>query len=291
MKQIYDIPLPGKMVEITGVKTNYYKHGSALASPLIMLHGMSASADSFREIIYDLGDIYWLVAPDIPGFGLSGEVDPFSFERLSLWLEAFLDRLGVASADFLGHSFGGALGVDFALRHEERVKSLILLAPSVLRPGKYPEWLRGLAKTGLAEKLLQLSVSASRVMLDRQMRVAFHDPAAYPESLWERRAQDYHRARASGAVLRALALHDLRPELHRIKQRSLVIWGEDDPVLDPEDARRLSDLMPHSRTTLQLLAACGHLPQIEQQEQVVSSIRAFLDSGAIAGQDGATEGD
>jgi pimeloyl-ACP methyl ester carboxylesterase len=127
-------------------------------------------------------------------------------------------------------------------------------------------------------------------MLGRQMRVAFHDPGAYPETLWERRARDYHQARASGAVLRASALHDFRSELHRIKQQSLVIWGEDDPVLDPGDARRLSDLMPHSRTTLLLLAACGHVPQIEQQEKVVSSIRAFLGVDAEGSQDRVMEG-
>jgi pimeloyl-ACP methyl ester carboxylesterase len=291
MSHDYDTPLPGRSIEVTGVETNYYEYGRKHALPVIMLHGMSSSADSFREIIYDLGNTCWLVAPDIPGFGLSGEVNPFTFERLSAWLGAFMDELGIASADLVGHSFGGALGVDFALRHEERVKSLILLAPSVLRPGKYPEWLRRFAKTTLAEKMLQLSVGASRLLIDRQMRVAFYMPERFPEAIWQRRAEDYRRARASGAVLRASAIRDLRPELHHITQRSLVIWGEEDPVLDPGDARRLSDLMPRSRTTLQLLPDCGHVPQIEQQEEVVRSIRGFLDCDGGAAQAGASDGD
>lgn len=264
-------------IESLAINTSYYEAGADRSEPILLLHGMSASGDSFRELMAALASDFWLIAPDIPGFGYSENTSPYTFPHLVEWLAAFTGQLKVQPVHILGHSFGGALGVSFALAYPHDVQSLVLLAPSVLRPGKYPDWLRHLSKTTLAERALQIGVSASRLMLQRQMRAAFYEPGRFEDELWERRARDYELARASAAVLRASALHDIRSELDRIQQRSCIIWGQNDPVLDPDDARRLSDLMPASRTTLHLLPECGHVPQIEQQERVVHIVRSFLD--------------
>ena len=84
-------------------------------------------------------------------------------------------------------------------------------------------------------------------------------------------------SRASAAVLRASALHDIRSELHRLSQPTCIIWGENDPVLDPDDAAALDALMPQSRTTLYMIPECGHVPQTERQDVVVEIVRDFLD--------------
>lgn len=261
-----------------GIKTNFYQSGSPTAEPLVLLHGMSSSADSFRELQTALSHRYWTIAPDIPGFGDSENTDPYTFPQLVYWLSAFLAELETGPVHLAGHSFGGALAVSQALAAPERARTLILLAPSVLRPGKYPPWLRRLAKSSLSERVLQVGVSASRLMLERQMRAAFYDASQLDPSLWERRRRDYERARASAAVLRASALHDIRKDLHSIQQPSCIIWGQEDPVLAPQDALRLNELMPESRTCLHLLAECGHIPHIEQEKQVIAIITEFLES-------------
>ena len=263
-------------VTVSGVNTHYYEIGASNAEVLILLHGMSASADTFHKLLQELGNDYRVIAPDIPGFGLSGDTNPYTFPRLTTWLRDFMRDLGVADAHLGGHSFGGALAVSYALVEPLDVRSLVLLAPSILRPGKYPQWLRGLAQSKLSEWILELGVSASRVMLQRQMRSAFYDPSRFDESLWERRERDYSLARSSAAVLRASALHDIRDDLQHIRQESCIIWGIEDPVLDPSDAEKLNALMPASRTQLHMLPECGHIPHIEQNEQVVAIIEQFL---------------
>ena len=272
-------PLARHEVEALGIRTNYYTAGSEQGEAIVLLHGMSASADSFRELMHELEEGYRLVAPDIPGFGYSENMAPYTFEHLIEWLAAFMARLDLRPAHLLGHSFGGALAVSFALAYPGDVSSLILLAPSVLRPGKVPQWLRGLAQSRLSEKVLEAGVLASRLMLQRQMRAAFYEPERFDESLWQRRAADYGNARASAAVLRASALHDIRGDLAQLKQPSCVIWGKNDPVLDPADAKVLDELMPRSTTTLHLLDECGHIAQIEQRGQVVQIIGDFLGTG------------
>jgi len=268
--------LPRQTVAVFGIETSYYTAGEPHRPAMLLLHGMSSSADSFRELMHDLEDDYWLVAPDIPGFGYSANAEPYTIPHLVNWLEAFAEAVHLPPVHAAGHSFGGALGVSYALEHAGRVQSLILLAPSVLRPGKVPQWLRNLASTRVAERLMELGVSASRVFIGRQMRAAFHDPRPFPDSLWERRHEDYLNSRASAAVLRASALYDLRPELHRLRQPSCIIWGKEDPVLDPADAHQLDEMMTGSRSTLHLLDACGHLPHIERRETVEQIMTGFL---------------
>lgn len=264
--------------QIDHVQTNTYVAGQGNPETIVMLHGMSASADTFRDLMLELSSDYQIVAPDIPGFGDSGDTNPYTFPRLVAWLDDFLAELDTSPVHIVGHSFGGALAVSYALEKPADVRTLILFAPSVLRPGKFPEWLRGLARSRVSEWVLGLGVSASRVRLQSQMRAAFYNPSRFGPELWERRKHDYMRARASAAVLRASALHDIRADLHKITQRSCIIWGENDPVLEPADAQALNELMPKSSTDLYLLANCGHIPHIEQQERVVSIIHDFLSS-------------
>ena len=142
-----------------------------------------------------------------------------------------------------------------------------------MRPGKYPEWLRNLGKSELVQKVLEVGVSASRIMLERQSKSAFYRPERFDSDLWRRRVLDYEMSRASASVLRASALHDIRAELHHITQPTCIIWGENDPVLDPADARQLDALMPQSSTSLYMIPECGHVPQIEQRERVVAIMR------------------
>lgn len=244
---------------------------------MVLLHGMSASADSFREIMAILAPDFYMLAPDIPGFGYSGNVEPYSIPRLMQWLDAFFEAVSLDEAIMVGHSFGGALNVSFALEQPERVNCLVLLAPSVLRPGKFPEWLRNLGKLDLAQKVLELGLNASQqLMLERQNKAAFYRPEHFGEELWQRRAEDYRRSRASAAVLRASALHDIRSELEHVTQPTCIVWGENDPVLDPSDAVKLDAFMPQSNTRLYLLPECGHLPHIEQEQRVVSIIRECI---------------
>ena len=276
---INDSPHQRQVIDTLGFPTSYYVAGDPKQPTMVLLHGMSASADSYREIMEILAPEFYMLAPDIPGFGYSGDIEPYTVPHLVKWLSAFFEAVAADDAILVGHSFGGALNVSFALEQPQRVKCLILLAPSILRPGKFPEWLRNLGKLDLAQKVLELGVSASQLMPERQNRAAFYRPEHFGEELWQRRAKDYRRSRASAAVLRASALHDMRGDLKHVTQPTCIVWGENDPVLDPADAVRLDTFMPQSNTNLYILPECGHLPHIEQQERVVAIIRECISAG------------
>jgi pimeloyl-ACP methyl ester carboxylesterase len=268
--------LPRAEVDAAGVLTSYYYAGQPGAPAVVLLHGMSASADSFRELMYALAGDYYLIAPDIPGFGHTGDLQPYTKPALLHWLDAFLETQSVPRAGLLGHSFGGSLALAYAAGRPERIGRMVLLAPSLLAAERFPAWLRRLGQLRLVHWAMGLGTAVTRLNVQRQSRRPFHQPERYDASLWERRAQDYRLARASAASLLAEALHNGREILPLVTQPTAIIWGEDDPVLRPAGAAALATALPHAPTRVFLLPDCGHVPMIEQQEMVVAIIRAWF---------------
>ena len=263
--------LPQRQVDALGIETNYHYAGSAADRPLLLLHGTSTSGDSFRELMYGLADRYFLIAPDIPGFGFSDNTEPYTLDHLIEWLASFIDQLQIESLTMVGHSFGGLLASAYTLNYPEDVAKLVLLSPALLVGQKIPS----IAKSpGTARRVAGAGIALSRMLMERLIRIQFHEPERMEEGVWDRRRADYSRARASAAAVSAVATVDLTPRLANIDQPTLVIWGRDDPVLAASQAARLEYYMKNIR--IQMLDSCGHVPMIEQSEEVIRISRDFI---------------
>ena len=81
-------------------------------------------------------------------------------------------------------------------------------------------------------------------------------------------------ARASASALKASAFLDLGPRLSEIKQPVCLIWGENDPVVPPEDAQRLRGMFPSIE--VHMLPECGHVSIQEQPAMFQAIARDFL---------------
>ena len=269
-------PHPRLEIDALGIHTTYYEAGDGSRPQLILLHGMSSSGDSFRELMHELAPHYHLIAPDIPGFGNSNTTEPYTIPHLVEWLASLLDSLRIPEVHLLGHSFGGLLATAFTLAYPHHVNRLVLIAPAILVLGKYPEWVRRWSqyKTALSAVKLGNRMVTSKMWLDRQMRIQFYDAARHPETVWERRKQDYQNARSTPDVLLAAASQHLVPRLPEIQAHTCIIWGRQDPILRASGATRLFNAIPHAEA--HLLDECGHVPQIEQLAQVVGILKTFL---------------
>jgi pimeloyl-ACP methyl ester carboxylesterase len=202
--------VPRREVEAMGIQTSYYYAGDEDKPAVIMLHGMSTSADSFRELMHQLSPDFRLIAPDIPGFGYSENTDPYTIQHLIEWLADLIEVIGLPRVHILGHSFGGVLALGQALAYPEYTDKLVLVAPAVLVAGQYPDWLK---KMGKNLRLVEAGIVMSRVLLERQIRVPFFDAGAMDETIWDRRRNDYALSRASAAAMNAVAFYDVRPRL------------------------------------------------------------------------------
>ena len=274
-------PLKQHSIDALGVQTNYYTmgrqnglpHRRSGGHPIIMLHGMSTSADSFREAMHELAGDFWLIAPDIPGFGHSENTAPYTIHHLVEWLAAFQAALNLPSVGLVGHSFGGFLSTAFALAYPEDVTRLLLSAPALLNGESYPELLK---KVGFSLGLVDLgtAVTQSPAWVKRQIRIPFFDAKLQDESVWKRRLKDYELARASAAVLKAVAFHSLQSQLHTLSHPIQMVWGVNDYVVPASGAETLLNLFPNAQA--ELYPECGHVLPLECQAEFQAAIRRFF---------------
>ncbi|PBJ10158.1 alpha/beta fold hydrolase [Flavobacterium sp. ACN6] len=119
-----------KTVNINGLDIFYREAGSAEKPVLLLLHGFPSSSHMFRNLIEQLSDSFYLIAPDYPGFGQSSAPDikefQYTFHNLSLVIESFIEKLQLKNINFYVQDYGGPIGFRIALRRPELVQSFIV---------------------------------------------------------------------------------------------------------------------------------------------------------------------
>ncbi len=119
-----------RTVDIDGLNIFYRESGAAPRPVLLLLHGFPSSSHMYRNLIADLSGTYHIIAPDYPGFGQSSapDVEQFSytFDKLSVIIEHFIDRLQLRNISLYIQDYGGPIGLRIASRRPELVRSLII---------------------------------------------------------------------------------------------------------------------------------------------------------------------
>ena len=112
-------------VVINNLIVNYIKKGEGQA--LILLHGWGASLESFNLILEKLAENHTVYALDLPGFGKTqAPAEAWGVSEYGEFLEAFLEKLQIQKAVFLGHSFGGRILIKLAVKTPTLFEKLIL---------------------------------------------------------------------------------------------------------------------------------------------------------------------
>src|SRR5687768_12938737 len=107
-----------RQAEVDGLEVAFREAGRPGRPAVLLLHGFPSSSHSFRQVMSPLAEVAHVVAPDLPGFGLSSSptVDEYryTFENLSWAVEGLLDRLGVERFFVYLHDFGAPVGYHLA---------------------------------------------------------------------------------------------------------------------------------------------------------------------------------
>lgn len=196
---------------------------------------------------------------DLPGHGGAPAHPADSVAELSTRLLATLDALGVQRFGYAGCALGGAVGVELALRHPERLASLALVATS--------------PRFGTADEFRQRGVIVRTNGLDPIARTSperwFTGGFAAAQPAITEWAVQMVRTTDPGcyiAACEALAGFDVRPELGRVGVPTLVLVGSEDQVTGPAEARTLVAGIPDAR--LAVVPGASHLVPVEQPAAV-----------------------
>ena len=259
--------------------------------PVVHLHGNNTSSLSHLMLLEHLTGVRSYLV-DRPGFGLS-DPEPFPRrifrQRAVRFVDEVLDALGLESAVVAGASGGGTWAIWFALDRPERVRGLVMLGSVPLLPGaRIPVGIRLMSTPGLGD-LLGRTMRPGRRMLQRLMSsVGEGDTILRHPDLFDsliEAARDPVAAAANVAEFRALLsplgtrpATRIRPDdLRRLSVPTLMIWGDQDPVMSVADAEAAARLIPGA--CLEVLPA-GHVPQLGTPNRVAELLKEFATSRA-----------
>lgn len=115
--------LVGDRVEVNGMQMYYEVSGAG--EPLVVLHGAYMNIPSMGAIIPKLAETHRVYAIEFQGHGRTTDIDrPITYPNLADDVAAFMDAIGIRQADVFGYSMGAAVGLQFAIRHPEKVNRL-----------------------------------------------------------------------------------------------------------------------------------------------------------------------
>ena len=270
-------PEIGKSVSVDGIATNYIEAGEANAEPLILIHGSGPGVTAFANwngVIPTLAETYHVYAPDMVGFGYTDCPAEIADFTLDLWVDhivGFMDALGIASARFIGNSFGGALSLAVAARHPGRVAKFVLMGAAGLKfaisDGLKMVWGYEPSPENM-RKLMETFAHRSELVTDVIVQ-SRHIASTRPGSQ-ENFARLFPEPRQ--AKLDGLATDE--DAIRAIACPALIIHGREDVIVPVDVAYRFSSLLQASE--LHVFGGCGHWTQIEKRERFLDVVVPFL---------------
>jgi pimeloyl-ACP methyl ester carboxylesterase len=258
-------------------------------APAVFLHGTNTSSLGFTPLFGHLAGVR-AITVDRPGRGLSDPrpVPRSRFREAAVeFVDDVLDALEIDEASLVGQSGGGIWTLWYALARPERVGAIVLLGSVPLLPGtRCPAPLRAMATPGLGALLSRIAKPTPRTLVRLLASVGEGDTITrYPALIDALVAggNDPVARTADIAELRALiqplgfrrSMRFSADDLRTITARTLLLWGDRDPVGSADVARSAARLLPNAE--LEILP-CGHVPQLGHPERVATLLSSFLAS-------------
>ena len=218
--------------------------------PFVIVNGLGVSNSYMIPSAIRLANDADVYCPNLPGFGKSSKpCKVLNVSELSNALAGFMEESKIETANLIGHSFGCQIGADFALRHPEKLESLVLAAPT------------GNPEINSAFRYF------GRLLLDVPRE---------PLSLIPIAVRDYLRA-GFWRIWKTFnfALRDgFEEKLPNIQAKTLVIRGIKDPIVSQRWVERVVDLMP--KGNLISIKGAGHAVNYSSPDDFAFAIREFL---------------
>jgi poly(3-hydroxyalkanoate) depolymerase len=244
--------------------------GTGTGPPLVLCNGLGASFDLLEPFIAELPPDLEVVSFDVPGVGGSSLPRvPYNFALLSVLLRRLLRDLGYDRVDVLGISWGGGLAQQFAFQNPRRCRRLVLVSTgtgSLMVPAHPRVLAKMLTPRRYRDPGFAVSIAAS--LYGGQLRA---NPLLAKQLLHEQSRLGSRRGYALQLI--AGAGWTSLPFLPMLRQRTLVLAGNDDPIIPLVNARMITRLLPHSRLHV---FDDGHLGLVTQAVELGPVVASFL---------------
>lgn len=277
-----------RTLDVDGVNVFYREAGRSGAPTVVLLHGWGASSFMFRDLMPILAEKYHVVAPDLPGFGLTtapprGEFR-YDFDNLANVMEQFLDAKEIDRYAVYIFDYGAPTGLRLALRHPERISAIISQNGNAYIEGLSSGWdpIRRYWDAPTEENRNALRGFMTLETQKFQYLEGVPDPSLVePEAyLLAQAAFDQPGNTEIQLDLFAdyksnLALYPAFQEYFRVHQPPfLAVWGENDPFFLPAGAEAYRRDNPMAEV---YFYDTGHFALETHNAEIAGRIMAFLD--------------
>ncbi len=245
------------IIECDGCRLLLRRAGSG--APLLFLHG-AVGFPGWLPFFDRLSNEFEVLAPDHPSFGRSttpewlDEIGDLAYFYLDL-----IERLKLERVHLVGHSMGGWIALEMAVRSQQRLASLMLLNSAGIRIKGKP----------IADILVMDRAETTRLAIaDPKLAEAMLAMPLTPET-----EQQLAQNRVSAARLAwqpRFFNPNLQKWLHRIHVPTTIVWGERDGIVPPDYAAALQKLIPGARVVM--VAGTAHSPHVEKPDAVLGAI-------------------
>ena len=278
--------VPGTVYDQTidagGIRTRY-RHAGEAGSPVVLIHGLGASAEIWSANIGALAKRHRVYVPDLPGFGRTEKPEwmDYSPGAYSRFLLDFMTALGIGRAALVGHSLGGGVALRAILDDPGRVDRLILLSSAGI--GREVSLPLRIASLPFFDRIF---FKPPLPVFTRFLHRLVFDPAAITADFARLYYEMFFQpssVRAFTGILRTIAtlrgarpgiLEPIRAGLGTITAPTLILWGRQDRILPVSQALDAAGRIPGAR--LHVFERCGHMPNVEVPREFNRIVLDFL---------------
>jgi poly(3-hydroxyalkanoate) depolymerase len=261
--KIHSIDVKGQRLRVA------IRPGNGTRIPLLLMNGIGVSLEVFQPFIDELDPGTEVIRFDVPGTGGSPRsIIPYRFSTLAYLITHMLNQFGYKQVDVLGISWGGGLAQQFAFQYRQRCRRLILVSTSAgafMVPGRPTVLAKMATPRRFQDPTYMTEIAPDIYGGDLQSNPDFVRLIAHATHSNEPLSYFYQLMAAMGWTS--------IPWLKLLRQPTLILAGDDDPIVPAINAKIMHHLIPYSKL---YIYQGGHLGLLTHALELSALIEEFL---------------
>ena len=241
------------------IKVTYLDNELYNKKVIIFVHGWAADKYNLQRIYLHLLNDFRIIAIDLPGFGESTISDKvLNSNDYADVVFNFFKKLEIKIINYVGHSFGGKIGIILSANYPDLVKKLVLIDSSGIKPKRYLNWYIKVGSYKLLKIIIKNIIKNDDLIKKLQNKFG---------------SEDYKNANKLRSILVNVVNEDFTDLLKKIKCPVFIYWGKNDRSTPLWMAKKMNRLI--SDSALYVVKNGGHFSFIED-DRIISIIKSFV---------------
>lgn len=246
-----------------------YVDNNQTGSPVLLIHGLGGSLESWTNNIESFSTRYRVIALDLPGFGLSDKPRiEYTIDFYVNFIKKFIKKLKITHPFLIGSSLGGHIVIELAIRNPKLVDKVVLISPA----GSLPKSFKGTSALKRYIKIVRAksALEVRKILSSIDNSMVSH---TYADALYKRISLPGSKYAFISALKGSAKAARYNSKLEKINTQMLLIWGKNDRIIPVKFIRIF---LEHGDSRIIIFENCGHRPHVEKPKLFNKVVKDFL---------------